>query len=82
MIHILYIYEFQTKPIHIKSLNEYFQVEENQLVVWIQEHSYWRGTDAAKTDINDGDFEKTLIGIQMSRIKDCSALLLALDYLS
>ena len=51
-------------------------------MVWIQEHSYWLGTDTAKTDINDRDCEKALVGIQLSSIKDCSALLLALDYLS
>ena len=51
-------------------------------MIWIQEHSHRLGTDASKKDINDRNVEKALVGIQLSSIKDCSALLLALDYLS
>lgn len=67
--------------IKIKNIR-FVKVEENQLVVWIQECSHSLGTDAFQKDINDGDCEKALVGIHLISIKDCSALLLALDYLS
>eukprot|EP00090_Calanus_glacialis_P017310 TRINITY_DN26971_c0_g1_i5.p1 TRINITY_DN26971_c0_g1~~TRINITY_DN26971_c0_g1_i5.p1 ORF type:complete len:650 (-),score=145.70 TRINITY_DN26971_c0_g1_i5:33-1982(-) len=73
--------EFPIMVISIKNIT-FVKVEENQLVIWIQEHSHRLGTDASKKDINDRNFEKALVGIQLSSIKDCSALLLALDYLS
>jgi len=67
---------------------DFVKVEDNQLVVWIQNCSNWLKTkDASHKDINDKDCDhekpfNSLVGIQLCNTKDCSALLLALDYLA